>query len=115
VAIVVALFAAFVPTTQARIEYALCPTSRFVPSRFLPFISTACMHPAVRAASVTHPVQRIDLEALITRVIVRSGDFVVVEGANRMGKSTLVQNVSASLSSFRTVRLINCTSTTSGA
>ena len=113
-AAVVALLACLVPTHQARIEYALCPTGRFVPSFISSVFSKDCIYYATKAANVSYPVRRVDLEALIYELIVHSSDFVVVEGAERMGKSTLVQNVSAALSISRTVRSINCTSSTTG-
>lgn len=113
-AAVITLFAFFVPTHQARIENALCPSARFVPTFVSSFFSNGCIHTAIKAAHVSYPVHRIDLELLIYELVAESGDFVVVEGAERMGKSTLVQNVSATLSLTRTVRSINCSSSTTG-
>lgn len=110
----VALLAVLVPSHQARIDYALCPAARFVPSFASSIFSKECIHTATEAARVPHPVHRVALEAQIQKLIARSGDFVVVEGAERMGKSTLVQNVSAALSASRTVRSINCSSSTTG-
>ena len=114
VAAVVALLSFLVPSHQARIDYALCPAARFVPSFASSTFPKECLHTATEAARVPHPVRRVALEAHITKLIARSGDFVVVEGAERMGKSTLVQNVSAALSASRTVRSINCSSSTTG-
>ena len=113
-AAVATLLAALVPTDQARIEYSLCPTPQFVPLYISSIFFSACLHPVIKAARVEHPVMRHDLEAQITTLIVSSDDFVVVEGANRMGKSTLIQNVSASLSASCTVRMVNCTSDFTG-
>jgi len=93
------------PPTEMRIEARLCPKS---------FFATSCIYPSFIPVTVKHEVHRADLAKLIMNPLMKGQNFVVVEGANRMGKTTVVEDVAKSLSSYCLVRRVLASSSSTG-
>lgn len=100
------------PTLETRIAAALCGSTFAFFSR-LPFSTTfpPCIHPSFVAPQIYTPYVERDEVRVIIDIVEHTRFFVVAVGGKSEGKSTAVNHAAEILSHNHTVRVADCTKT----